>query len=123
MIVNPPTKRPLLIPAIENVNGQAITLSQRHAGLTRVEQLQGLRIGVPHEYSIHNYLLRHLLAESGLDPDRDVEIQVLPPLDLLESLRSGRIDGYLGPDPFNQLAVHEGIGFIFMLSKEISIRS
>ena len=29
------------------------------------------------------------------------------------------LDGYLGPDPFNQRSVFEGFGFIYMLSKDI----
>src|SRR5215468_8652961 len=32
---------------------------------------------------------------------------------------AGNLDGYLGPDPFNQRAVYENEGFIFMLSKDI----
>jgi nitrate/nitrite transport system substrate-binding protein len=34
-------------------------------------------------------------------------------------LRAGNLDGYLAPDPFNQRAVFEEIGFIWMLSKDI----
>ena len=114
-----PVGKPCLIPVIENVNGQAITLSQAHRGLERIEQMRGFRLGVPFDYSIHNYLLRHLLADAGLDPERDVEMKVIPPGELVDSLRTGRIDGFLAADPFNQLAVHEGVGFILMLSKEI----
>ena len=32
---------------------------------------------------------------------------------------AGNIDGFLGPDPFNQRAVFEEVGFIHILSKEI----
>jgi nitrate/nitrite transport system substrate-binding protein len=34
-------------------------------------------------------------------------------------LRADNIDGFLGPDPMNQRAVYDGIGFIHVLSKEI----
>jgi nitrate/nitrite transport system substrate-binding protein len=38
---------------------------------------------------------------------------------MVANLRAGNIDGFLGPDPFNQRAVYEEVGFIHMLTKEI----
>ena len=38
---------------------------------------------------------------------------------MVAALAAGNIDGYLAPDPFNQRAVHEGVGFIHILSKEL----
>jgi nitrate/nitrite transport system substrate-binding protein len=35
------------------------------------------------------------------------------------NLKAGNVDGFLAPDPFNQRAVFEKVGFIHMLSKEI----
>jgi nitrate/nitrite transport system substrate-binding protein len=68
---------------------------------------------------MHNFLLRYVLAEDGLDPDKDVQIRVVPPPEMVANLRAGNLDGYLGPDPFNQRAVFEEVGFIWMLSKDI----
>jgi nitrate/nitrite transport system substrate-binding protein len=68
---------------------------------------------------MHNFLLRYVVAEAGLDPDKDIQIRVVPPPEMVANLRAGNLDGYLGPDPFNQRAVHEEIGFIWMLSKDI----
>jgi NMT1-like family len=48
-----------------------------------------------------------------------VQIRVVPPPEMVANLRAGNVDGYLAPDPFNQRAVYEGEGFIFMLSKDI----
>jgi nitrate/nitrite transport system substrate-binding protein len=74
---------------------------------------------VPFDFSMHNYLLRHYLAEHGLDPDRDVQIRAVPPPEMVANLRADNIDGYLGPDPFNQRAVFDGVGFIHLLTKEL----
>jgi nitrate/nitrite transport system substrate-binding protein len=38
---------------------------------------------------------------------------------MVANLRAGNIDGYLGPDPFNQRAVYEEVGFIHLLTKEL----
>ncbi len=65
---------------------------------------------MPFDYSMHNYLLRYYVAEAGLDPDRDIQIRAVPPPEMVANLRADNIDGYLGPDPFNQRAVFDGIG-------------
>ena len=68
---------------------------------------------------MHNFLLRYYLAENGVNPDTDVQIRVTPPPEMVANLRAGNIDGFLGPDPFNQRAVYDDVGFIHILSKEI----
>lgn len=110
---------PYVMPAVQNVNGQAITLHIRHRGVRTAAEMKGFRFGVPFDYSMHNFLLRYVLAEAGVDPDRDVQIRAVPPPEMVANLRAGNLDGYLGPDPFNQRAVWEGVGFIWLLSRDI----
>ncbi len=110
---------PFLMPAVENINGQAITLHLKHKGVKTAKEMTGFKFAVPFDYSMHNFLLRYFLAEGGVDPDKDVQIRVLPPPEMVANLRANNLDGYLGPDPFNQRAVYEGFGFIYMLSKDI----
>jgi ABC-type nitrate/sulfonate/bicarbonate transport system substrate-binding protein len=64
-----------------------------------------LRFGVVHQTSSHNYELRYWLAASGIRPDHDVEIVVLPPPLLPEALGSGGIDGYCVGEPWNSVGV------------------
>jgi nitrate/nitrite transport system substrate-binding protein len=80
---------------------------------------KGMRFGVPFEYSMHNFLLRYYVAEHGLDPDRDIQIRVVPPPEMVANLRAGNLDGFLSPDPFNQRAVWEKVGFIHLLTKDL----
>jgi nitrate/nitrite transport system substrate-binding protein len=110
---------PYVMPAVENINGQAITLANRHKAVRSAAEMKGFKFGVPFDYSMHNFLLRYVLAEAGVDPDRDVQIRAVPPPEMVANLRAGNLDGYLGPDPFNQRAVFEEVGFIWMLSKDI----
>jgi nitrate/nitrite transport system substrate-binding protein len=110
---------PYTTPAIENINGQAITLSIKHKDKRDPKQWKGFKFAVPFDYSMHNYLLRYYLAEHGLDPDTDVQIRAVPPPEMVANLRADNLDGYLGPDPMNQRAVYDGVGFIHLLSKEI----
>jgi nitrate/nitrite transport system substrate-binding protein len=110
---------PYIMPAVENINGQAIVLSNEHLDKRDPTQWKGFTFGVPFEYSMHNFLLRYYVAEFGLDPDVDIQIRVVPPPEMVANLRAGNLDGYLSPDPFNQRAVWEGIGFIHLLTKDI----
>ncbi|MCW7537722.1 ABC transporter substrate-binding protein [Aquabacterium sp. A7-Y] len=113
------TRAPTSVATIQNVNGQAITLHVKHKDKRDPKQWKGMKFAVPFEYSMHNFLLRYYVAEHGLDPDRDLQIRVTPPAEMVANLHAGNIDGFLGPDPFNQRAVYDGAGFIHLLSKEI----
>lgn len=106
--------------SIENINGQAITVANRHKGKVKgPADFKGFTIGVPFPYSMHNLLLRYYLATGGLDPDVDTKIRPVPPPDSIAQLLSGDIDAMLMPDPFNQRAVYEDAGFIHMLTKDL----
>jgi nitrate/nitrite transport system substrate-binding protein len=110
---------PYTMPAVENINGQAITLAIKHKDKRDPKTWKGFKFAVPFDYSMHNYLLRYYVAEHGLDPDMDIQIRAVPPPEMVANLRADNIDGFLGPDPFNQRAVYDGVGFIHLLSKEL----
>ena len=107
------------VATIQNINGQAITLHIKHKGKREPRQWKGFKLGVPFAYSMHNFLLRYYLAEHGVNPDLDVEIRIVPPPEMVGKLKDGEIDGFLGPDPHNQRAVYDEVGFIHILSKDI----
>src|SRR5688572_12532962 len=113
------TPVPYTMPAVENINGQAITLAMKHKDRRDPRQWKGFKFAVPFDYSMHNYLLRYYVAEHGLDPDRDIQIRAVPPAEMVANLRSDNIDGFLAPDPVNRRAVFDGVGFIHILTKEI----
>lgn len=110
---------PMNVATIQNTNGQAITLAMKHKDKRDPKTWKGFKFAVPFEYSMHNFLLRYYVAEAGLDPDKDIQIRVVPPPEMVANLRAGNIDGFLGPDPFNQRAVFEEAGFIHILTKDI----
>ena len=111
--------QPMRVATIQNINGQAITLANKHKNNRDPKNWKGFKFAIPFEYSMHNFLLRYYLAEAGLNPDTDVQLRVVPPPEMVANLRAGNIDGFLGPDPFNQRAVYDEIGFIHILSKDI----
>ncbi len=110
---------PYTMPAVENINGQAITLAMKHKDRRNPKDWKGMKFAVPFDYSMHNYLLRYYVAEHGIDPDTDIQIRSVPPPEMVANLRADNIDGFLAPDPVNQRAVYDGVGFIHILSKDI----
>lgn len=110
---------PTVAALMDNVNGSAITLAMRHKDRRDPKQWKGFRLAIPFEFSIHNFLLREYLAAHGLDPDRDVQLRVMAPPDMLANLAGGNLDGFIVAEPFNQRAVYEGIGFIHTLSVDM----
>ena len=71
-----------------------------------------LRFAVTHPYSGHNYELRYWLAASGIAPDRDIDIAILPPPLMADALAAGTIDGYCVGEPWNSVGVAAGAGRI-----------
>ncbi len=110
---------PFTVPAIENINGQGITLAIKHKDKRDPKQWKGFKFAIPFDYSMHNYLLRYYLAEHGVDPDTDVQLRSVPPPEMVANLRADNIDGFLAPDNICQRAIYDGVGFLHMLSKEI----
>jgi nitrate/nitrite transport system substrate-binding protein len=111
---------PIKLASIENINGQAITVALKHKDKVKEpKDFKGFKIGVPFPFSMHNLLIRYYLATGGLDPDKDVQIFPVPPPDSVAKMTAGEIDAMLMPDPFNQRAVFEKVGFIHILSKEL----
>ncbi|MCC5808111.1 MAG: ABC transporter substrate-binding protein [Opitutales bacterium] len=88
-----------------------------------VEDIQPFRLGMVYPVSTHNYELRYWLAAGGIHPGfytargdttgqsgADVLISVTPPPQMPATLAQGTIHGYCVGEPWNQLAVFQGIG-------------
>lgn len=76
-------------------------------------------LAVVFPYSTQNYLLRHWLAQSGIDPERDVEIHAVPPSMVAGELAEGRIDGFCAGQPWGSRAVDLRCGQIALTTGDI----
>jgi ABC-type nitrate/sulfonate/bicarbonate transport system substrate-binding protein len=68
---------------------------------------------------MHNLLLRHWLASGGVDPDRDLEIVVIPPERVVAELARGQIAGFCAGAPWGDVAEAGGAGRILLASSTI----
>ena len=137
--------KPVIAPMSLSLNGNAITVSQplyeemcladaaaTHRGgmaaaraMAEVVRRRGsagrepLTLGMVYPFSCHNYDLRFWLASAGIDPDNDVNLVVVPPPLLAESLKAGRVDGFCVGQPWNSVAVADGHGVIIATKNEL----
>ena len=135
-----PIAVPIVAPMTLGLGGNAITVStglwQRMldagapgniepgpagAALRAVVAVGGarLRFAVTHPHSGHNYELRYWLAASGIVPDRDVDIAILPPPLMADALAAGTVDGYCVGEPWNSAGVASGAGRIVTVKSRL----
>lgn len=111
-------------------NGSAITLSKElyHQGVRTLDDFRDAiarnpdrtyTLGVVNDASMHNLMLRYWLAADGIDPDHNVNLVVIPPSEMLASLKAGNIDGYCAGEPWNIQAVAQNIGFVIATDVDI----
>ena len=135
---------PLIAPFALNLNGNAITLSNelflemttqtgrapegpletakalaKLVAMRRERGGQPLALGMVFPFSTHTYLLRHWLRLGGIDPEQDVQLVVVPPPYMAESLRTGLLHGFCVGSPWNSLAVDSNVGRIVAFGVEI----
>lgn len=111
---------PTKLAAIANTNGQGLTLANKHIGtVAKPSDMEGFTLGIPFDFSIHNLLLRDYLFSGGLDPDRDVQLRLMRPADMVANLATDNIDGFLGPGPFNQRSINAGTGHLHRLTGDM----
>jgi len=115
-----------------NCNGNAITLSTqlREEGVEDGDSLRRyikrgyrprkLALGVVSLYSSHHFILCRWLEQHGIDPKEDVIITVLPPEQMVRNIAAQNIDGFCVGEPWNSLAVEEGLGWCPATSVDIA---
>ncbi|QZZ18669.1 ABC transporter substrate-binding protein [Leptothermofonsia sichuanensis E412] len=121
---------PMTTALVMSRNGNAITLDNRlyEEGVRTLDDLKAAidhtpdkvhTLGIVHATSMHNLMLRYWLATSGIDPDQDVSLAVIPPAQMVSNLIADNIDGYCAGEPWNSRAVYENQGFVIATDLDI----
>ena len=131
------TPSSVIVPMGLSLNGNSITVRRKIADAIEADgqadametgwrfcawlksQTTRPRFAVVHTFSTHNLLLRYWLAACGIDPDKDVEITVLPPAETAQALKLGEIDGFCAGAPWGSIASANGAGQTILVSSEI----
>ncbi|MDB5970653.1 MAG: nitrate transporter [Hydrocarboniphaga sp.] len=131
---------PMLTALSLNLNGNAIAVSQSLYWRLQLDELSprsvGERLkrvldadraaGAPPRvfahvfpFSPHYYELRYWLAGCDIDPDRDLQLVVIPPPQMVSALRDGSIDGFCVGAPWGAVAQAAGIGRVVVNKYQI----
>ena len=70
----------------------------------------------------HDLWMRYWLAAGGIDPDKDVDLIVVPPPQMVANMKVGNMDAFCVGEPWNEQLVHQKIGFTAATTGELWFR-
>ncbi|MEQ9335406.1 CmpA/NrtA family ABC transporter substrate-binding protein [Thalassobaculum sp.] len=125
----------VVAPYVLNLNGDVICASARLLERMAADGFEGpeamleairrdalgrpVVIGVPFFFSTHHYLVRYWLASAGIDPDRQVRVEVIPPSLMADAVQSGVVDGFCVGEPWGSVAVDAGLASIVLPGRAV----
>jgi nitrate/nitrite transport system substrate-binding protein len=124
---------PMIVPWILNRNGQGISLKMDWKGKVAgdpkalkalVEDIKAKKKEKPtfamtFPPGTHAMWLRYYLAAGGVHPDKDVDLIVIPPPQMVQNMKVGKMDGFCVGEPWNARAIAEKIGYTSVSTQEI----
>ena len=125
-------KKPMIIPWVLNRNGQAITLKNELKGKVGADP-KALKpfvdaansLGEPMTFAMtfppgtHNMWLRYYLAAGGINPDKDVNLIVVPPAQMVANMKIGKMDGFCVGEPWGARSIADKIGYSAVTTQDI----
>lgn len=113
-------------------NGQAITLSNEFCGKVGFRQTgkvkgvvdgrkaagKELTFAMTFPGGTHDLWLRNWLVNSNVD-QKSVKIITIPPPQMVANMKVGNMDGFSVGEPWNGVAVKQGVGFTHISSQDI----
>ena len=123
---------PMIVPWILNRNGQAISLKTDWVGkvagdpkalkpLIDESNKKGAKptFAMTFPPGTHAMWMRYYLAAGGVNPDKDVELITIPPPQMVQNMKVGKMDGFCVGEPWNARAIAEKVGFTSVATQEI----
>lgn len=125
-------KNPLVAPWILNRNGQGITLRKDLKGQVGADPkalkplVDAAKVaGTPLTFAMtfppgtHAMWLRYWLAAGGVHPDQDIALTTVPPPQMVQNMKIGKMDGFCVGEPWNARAIAEDVGFTAVATQAI----
>ena len=119
--------RDLRIAMMLNNNGQAITLSKDYASIgygdpakakAILESKNAPAMAMTFPGGTHDIWLRYWLLATKANL-ANVKISPVPPAQMVQNMSVGNVDGYCVGEPWNAVAVQQGIGFTHLASQDL----
>ncbi len=118
-------KIPLYILARLNLNGQAISVSNKYKALklglnsspmktiTAAAKAKGdpVTVAITFPGGTHWAWMRYWLAAGGVDPDSDVKVITIPPPQMVANMKTDTMDAFCVGEPWNQQLINQLVGY------------
>ena len=109
---------PLVTPMFTGTNGGALMVSSKSPAMG-MGDLGGMTIGSHSKLTIHYLMLMNMIKSQGLSLKEPIKIKILPLKEMVPSLASGEIQGFIMPEPINAVAEAKGAGRLLQLTGDI----
>jgi len=130
------TKQPLPMYTLARLNlqGQGLSVSKEFlgdkltidnkAGLTKAAQQAGakgkkFKAAVTFPGGTHDLWMRYWLAANGIDPNKDADLVVVPPPQMVANMQTGTMDTFCVGEPWNQRLVNKKLGYTAAVTGEL----
>ena len=119
--------RDLKVAMMLNQNGQAITLARDLAEVgygdlaaakELLESADAPELAMTFPGGTHDIWLRYWLLATGADTSK-VRISPVPPPQMVQNMSVGNVKGYCVGEPWNAVAVKQGIGFTHLATQDL----
>jgi nitrate/nitrite transport system substrate-binding protein len=115
---------PMVTLARLNTQGQGLSVSKDFAGLT-IDNAEAMKkalasasakgrkfkAAVTFPGGTHDLWMRYWLAANGVDPNKDADLVVVPPPQMVANMQTGTMDTFCVGEPWNQRLVNKQLGY------------
>jgi nitrate/nitrite transport system substrate-binding protein len=124
-------ERDMRVAMMLNQNGQGITLSNQHfAGVgyadldgaaAAIGELESPTLAMTFPGGTHDLWLEYwlLALATGRDLRSDLDIQTIPPPEMVSNMRAGNMVGFCVGEPWNAVAVDQDLGFTHLATQDL----
>lgn len=126
-------KVPMYLLARLNLNGQAISVANAYKEVKVGLDAKGIKQAVEKAKATkkliktaitlpggtHDLWMRYWLASAGIDPDKDVANEPVPPPQMVANMKVGTVDAFCVGEPWNAQVVNQKLGYTALVTGEL----
>jgi nitrate/nitrite transport system substrate-binding protein len=126
-------KVPMYVLARLNLNGQAISVANKFKELKVGLESKALKevaskakaenkptkLGITLPGGTHDLWMRYWLAAGGIDPDKEVGLEPVPPPQMVQNMKVATIDAFCVGEPWNAQLVSQKLGYTALVTGEL----
>ena len=126
-------KVPMYVLARLNLNGQAISVANKFkdlkvgleskalkevASIAKAEN-KATKLGITFPGGTHDLWMRYWLAAGGIDPDKEVSLEPVPPPQMVQNMKVATIEAFCVGEPWNAQLISQKLGYTALVTGEL----